>query len=236
MTKTQRILFTLPILAATFFAFPTVSEGRAHITVKNCDGSKMEVCLYDWGDVAQLSCRSKFTLNSGDTGTGSCRKNWSTENGPGCNVDANDYSVAKLKDGTYTMWQINSSNSTTTYYRSGISQDCNNPEAEYVISGSEVSGCTPKMTIYGSPDQTGDHYTLSNAKMSDMSDFFRANDDMNDWVRAFHVESGKWEICSDANFGGTCISFRSTGTMDLQAGWDGDWDRRISSIRPLACQ
>lgn len=236
MTKTKRILFALPVLAAAFFAFPEHSDGRAYVHVKNCDGSKAEVCLYDWGDVAQLSCRQKFNVESGSVGSGSCRKNWGTENGPGCNVALNDYSVAKLKAGTYTMWQINSSRSTTTFYRSGVSQNCNQPDGEYVITGSEVSGCTPKMTIYGSPDRTGDHYTLENAKMQDMRDFFRDGGDMNDWPRAFHAESGKWMICSDINFSGTCITFIGPATMNLESGWSGDWDRRISSIKPVSCQ
>jgi|GEM_PF-3274011 len=236
MTITRKMLFALPVLAATLFTFPQASEGRAYIHVKSCDGSDLDICLYDWGDVAQLSCRDKFTVSPGGTGSGSCRKNWSTEDGPGCNVDANEYVVAKLKAGTYTIWQNTGSRSTTTFYRSGVSQNCNQPDGEYVISGSELSGCTPKFTIYGNPDRTGDHYTLENAKMSDMRDFIRDGGNMNDWPRSFHVESGKWEICEDINFGGHCISFHGPATMNLETGWSGNWDRAISSIKPLACE
>lgn len=61
-----------------------------------------------------------------------------------------------------------------------------------------------------------------------VSDLRRAG--FNDRASSVVVERGRWEVCSDANFGGECRVLRRGSYATLEGM---DLDDRISSIRPL---
>ena len=133
----------------------------------------------------------------------------------------------------------------------GVASDCNGGDPkQFTLTGTEISGCSapPKIILYDTPDKTGLSWVLENTSMHDMTrerygSFTEIEQqlhhlELNDNIRAIELVSGHWEICEDIEYGGTCLGIyaKAPTSIRLDTGWNGNWDKRISSIRPKACQ
>lgn len=240
-TPLVRLSSALALLVLlTTQAKPVRANGA--VTVKNCYDGQMHVCLYDWNDSVRTNWRSDMRLQYGETKRETCRKSWSDPDAPGCYVKSSigegcNVDWKKRYSGGYTTWAVEGGSSYSI--RSGIAADCNggNP-TEFTLSGSEVSGCTPRAVIYGEADKSGAAYVLENFAVNDMNHYLRDSmKTMDNWVRAVDLSSGEWEICDGPNFTGTCIRLGQAPTsLRLDAAWSGEWDQRISSMRPISCR
>jgi hypothetical protein len=81
-----------------------------------------------------------------------------------------------------------------------------------------------EMTIFSGPDFRGGQLTLS----GELSNFEQSG--FNDRSESIVVRSGRWEVCSDANFAGYCTILGPGEYGVLRE----PLARRISSARPLA--
>ncbi len=130
------------------------------------------------------------------------------------------------------------------HIRSGFAEDwecIKETPANFTLEGSAISGCAPapEIVIYGSPDRSGESYTLRNFTMQDMTHFIQRTGDMNDWVRAVEIRSGIWRLYEHVGLAGSSLSTAPGhvgATLELDKLWNGQWDRRISSIRPVRCR
>ena len=245
----------MPVLAFAT-AFVTVSQAHAdgdRIAIKNCGYDWANVCIYAGEDASATNALDTFDLPSfGGTEEASCRGRRSERGAPGCFMDLgfgrNTCRRADLRyatsSGTYTVWQDRS----LSYLNWGRAVDCEAKD-RFVLTGAELQGCssTPELTIYGIPGGTGEAYTLQNFAMPNLAkaitlaqwgnrqESFISN--KNEWVRAIEVSRGRWEICRDAEYGGDCLTiWGDDSRVRLDTEWNGEWDRQITSIRPIACQ
>lgn len=243
---TTKLVRLIPAVAAliTSVAFSPAARANGSMNFKSCFPEKINVCLYDWNDSVTVEPRHEIGISAYATGYDTCRKSWSSADAPGCQVKSSigegcDADFGRQYSGRYTIW-AEPSNRDQWHMRSGWAADCagGNP-TEFTLSASELSGCTqtPKLTLYGTTDGSGDAYVVENMALSNMTRLAAAGGDMNDWVRSIGGGSGNWEICEDINFGGHCIIFSVGGfnRIDLTQMWSGNWDRKISSIKPTKC-
>lgn len=248
MKLTQTII-PLALVAA----FAAVSQAHAdvgRVAIKNCGYDWAEVCIYA-GDGDTAAGDTFDVPPFGGTGEGSCRGIRSEEGAPGCLIDLgfgrNTCERPDLRytsaSGTYTVWQ----DEDLSYLNWGTAADCDAKD-RFVVTGAELRGCsrTPELTIYGIPNGTGEAYTLQNFAMPNLAQAvtlaawghrrysFIGNKD--EWVRAIQLSRGQWEICKDAEYGGECLTIWGDDSWArLDTDWNGDWDRQITSIRPIAC-
>ena len=90
-----------------------------------------------------------------------------------------------------------------------------------LVAGAAYAG---EMSIYSAPNFRGGELTLNGtASNLDRSGF-------NDRSESIVVRSGRWEVCTDANFGGYCATL---GPGDYRL-LEGPLYRRISSAREIA--
>src|SRR5690606_13075306 len=205
---------------------------------------------YDWNDLFDQEASDGAWLKSGKDGNASCANNQFGGLAEGCSVglshvlDSCDKVGGKeqLYSGHYTVWGDDQG---STSIRPGYAEDCNggNPK-QFTIEGSEIDGCTPTIALYGDVTLAGDSYVLKNAALSNRTQVYGTGNgayDLNDWVRAFKSTTGRWQACEDVNFGGKCVTFSVTNAnagsasgFRLDTHWNGNWDKKISSIRPKA--
>ena len=227
------------------FAVLTLGAGRAaadgHINTLNCSTKSMKVCVYDWDDGAMTVPHHSAWIKSGAKGGGSCVKGLFGGSPPGCGVGLNDrdscfddLGFRNIHSGDYTMWISGSMH----YIRPGYAEDCNNGNPnQFTLEGEETSGCTPTLILYGDPEKKGDSYVIKNKSLPDMTKLDMGDKDLNDWTRAMKLISGRWRICTDTNYGGKCLTITGAGAgIRLDQNWSGNWDKVISSIKPIACE
>lgn len=218
----------------------------------------MKLCLYDWNDAIVSVARQSAWIGSGSTNGKACRKSWTDSDAPGCQIAlSNEDSCSGSKDigriysGPYTIWTTGNNAAPNYLMSSGEASDCaGGRPTQFTLTGSEISGCSepPKIILHDSPDKSRRSWVLDNTSMHNMTRVGIATYDsnsgepwmyqLNDRVRAIELVSGKWEICEHIDYGGACLVLGAPGptTQRLDTGWDGNWDQRISSIRPKACQ
>ena len=150
--------------------------------------------------------------------------------------ECGDKDLGKRYSGPYTITATGKKgdNRRAVWLNSGFAEDCSDPDI-FVLTGSEISGCTPEITIYGKPDMTRDGYKLRNFAMADMTHFLQDNGNMNDWVGALKLGSGRWQICEHTDYRGECLTFWGGSSVRLDTDWNGEWRQRISSIKPVGC-
>ena len=252
MKFTQTIM---PVLALVT-AFAAVSQAHAdvgRVAIKNCGYDWANVCIYGGDDAPATTAQDTFDVPPfGGTEEGTCRGNWSQEGAPRCVIDlgfaGNTCERPDLRysttGGSYTVWQ----DGDLFYLNWGTAADCEARD-HFVLTDAELPGCssTPELTIYGIPDRTGEAYTLRNFAMPDLAEAVTLAEwenrqysfisNKNEWVRAIKLSRGRWEICKDAEYGGECLTLWGDGSWArLDTDWNGEWDRQITSIRPIACQ
>jgi len=250
MTRTRLRSLALALCLLASAASQALANG--YINAKNCSQDSMLVCTYDWEDGTVSVARDSSWVSSGDTGKPACRKNWASSDAPGCKVSLADKNtcsgsadIGELYSGNYTMH----STATTFFIQPGFAADCNGGKPnQFTFSGSEVSGCSapPRVVLHDTPDKSGDSYVLENASLDDMTRYKIGtvfNEDpanvfsLNDRVRAIELSAGRWEICEDINYGGKCLVISGAGSsVRLDQNWSGNWDRKISSIKPTKCE
>ncbi|MEP7365856.1 MAG: hypothetical protein ABI972_21590 [Acidobacteriota bacterium] len=246
----------LALLSLAGFHGQALANG--HIDAKNCSNSKMGFCTYDWADSVQYGARQLIWIDAGGTDGASCRKSWSDPNAPGCGVGlfntdscANPAIIGRFFSRSYTIWSTGGGDTANFMISRGVASDCQGGlPTQFTLTGTEISGCSepPKVIRYESPDKSGASWVLENASMHDMTreqggSYTGSSKnvnmyDLNDRIRALELRSGHWEICEDIEYGGKCLDFysKSPTTVRLDTGWSGNWDRKISSVRPKACQ
>ena len=247
MKITQTVLAGALWLTAALASAPVVHAERGWLNVKNCSNVKLTFKLFDWNDSIQLSPRSKMHLDPGETDRRTCRKSWSQEDAPGCKGIVEycesgacccyDHRHDRLYSGDYTIWMVEDLTGDRHHYiRSGIASDCNdNDPTQFTLSGDELDGCAPELLIYGNPDKSGESYVIEDMKIGDMTKL-RGDGSLNDWIRALEMQSSAWELCEHVEgAGGYCLHIFGTWDLAFDTFWNGEWDQRFSSIRPLSC-
>ena len=160
--------------------------------------------------------------------------------------------IGKMYSRPYTIWTTGSGDSPNYMMSVGEASDCNGGDPkQFTLTGTEISGCSapPKIILYDTPDKSGLSWVLDNTSMHDMTRERHTPStearqqtptivELNDNIRAIELVSGHWEICEDIEYGGTCLGIysKTPTSIRLDTGWNGNWDKRISSVRPKACQ
>ena len=245
MQKIQ--LYNYILAGAVFVLAAGQAAANGHIDVKNCSQGSIKLCVYDWDDGTYVSPRQKTWIGSGSTSGVACRKSWTSTNAPGCRVRLQDVDtcdssqlIGKMHSGPYTVWTTHYGSDTNYLMDPGTAANCaGGSPSRFTLSGSEISGCVPRLIIYDAPYQKSS-YVLKNRALSDMRQLESAANDsvwsFNDRFRGVEVTAGKWEVCKDVNYNGSCMTLTpANGFRDLQTYSGGEWDRQISSIRPLGC-
>ncbi len=248
MNNARRTVFSIAAIIMAIVAALTLARqahaGEGEISVKNCDENEVTGYLYDWKDGHRGSASSYFEAYAyGGIGDGSCRKNWWTPNSPGCWVvldytSNEEYDIdfeSKRYSGAYTAWLADDGNASVV---SGYAKSCAALD-HFQLTGSVLGTCTdvPELTLYGELDKGGDAFTLQNFSKGDMTRLEGKDGDLNDWVRAIELRRGRWMICEDTGYQGEClIIWGDNAQARLDRDLSGEWDMRISSIKPIACE
>ena len=252
MKLTQTIIPVLALVTA-FAAVPQAHADVGRVAIKNCGYDWANVCIHRGDAAVASSAQDTFDVPPfGGTEEGACRGIRSEEKVQGCFVDlgfaGNTCERPDLRyattAGTYTVWQDDG----LFYLNWGTAADCEAKD-HFVLIDAELPGCssTPELTIYGIPDGTGEAYTLQNFAMPNLAEAITLAEwgnrqasfigNKNEWVRAMKLSRGRWEICKDAEYGGECLTiWGDDSRVRLDTDWNGEWDRQITSIRPIACQ
>ncbi len=243
MNNARTTVFGIVAIVAALAMARQAHAGEGKVSIKNCDENEVTGYLYDWKDGHRGSASSYFEADAyGGIGDGSCRKSWWTPNSPGCwmvlDYTSNDeYDIdyeAKRYSGAYTAWLTTAD---SVEMRSGHAKDCNTLD-HFQLTGAALSTCTdaPELTLYGDPNKGGDAYTLQNFGKGDLTRLEVDGGSMNDWIRAIKLRRGRWLICEHTGYQGECYEiWGDGGQVRLNTDWNGEWDRRISSIKPVAC-
>ena len=242
MKTTSTVLAGVLLITVALANAPAAHAGKGWLNVRNCSDIELKFSVYDWKDAAQQLPANSMILDPGEIDRETCRKSWGTKDSPGCKglveltSDTPYHNFGRLYSGDYTVWAVSGAGYSYDFYiRSGIAEDCNsNDPKRFTLTGDEVSGCTPELVIYGTTDKSGDSYVLKDAEISHMTNL-RGDGSLNDWVRALEVHAGRWQICEHVDHRGACLQFWGAWDVRLDIDWNGDWDRRISSIRPIGC-